>query len=119
MSAGNISEETCGTMFSDRAMEAALSKQLRGVGLHYLMHNVIRAAGRHVKPGLVDNDFIRAAMSADRTIQAAGGFSTISLTGILSSVANKTMLASFESVDNVLGRIAAQADANDFKQVTS
>ncbi|MEO2033863.1 MAG: hypothetical protein ABGZ35_17435, partial [Planctomycetaceae bacterium] len=119
MSAGNISEETCGTMFSDRAMEAALSKQLRGVGLHYLMHNVIRAAGKHVKPGLVDNDFIRAAMSADRSIQAAGGFSTISLTGILSNVANKTMLASFESVDNVLGRIAAQADANDFKQVTS
>ena len=119
MSAGNISEEACSTMFSDRAMEAALSKQLRGVGLHYLMHNVIRAAGKHVKPGLVDNDFIRAAMSADRSIQAAGGFSTISLTGILSNVANKTMLASFESVDNVLGRIAAQADANDFKQVTS
>jgi hypothetical protein len=119
MSAGNISEETCGTLFSTRAMEAALSKSLRGIGLHYLMHNVIRAAGKHVKPGLVDNDFIRAAMSADRSIQAAGGFSTISLSGILSNVANKTMLAAFESVDNVLGRIAAQADANDFKQVTS
>ncbi|MFQ5735005.1 MAG: hypothetical protein ACE5KM_23980, partial [Planctomycetaceae bacterium] len=119
MSAGNIPEEKCGTLFSDRAMEAALGKSLRGIGLHYLMHNVIRAAGKHVKPGLVDNDFIRAAMSADRSIQAAGGFSTISLSGILSNVANKTMLASFESVDNVLGRIAAQADANDFKQVTS
>ena len=119
MSAGNIPEDKCGQMFSAKAMEAALSKQLRGIGLHFLMHNVIRAAGKHVKPGLVDNDFIRAAMSADRTIHASGGFSTISLTGILSNVANKTMLASFESVDNVLGRIAAQADANDFKQVTS
>ena len=29
------------------------------------------------------------------------------------------MLASFETVDNALGLIAAQADANDFKQVTS
>ena len=29
------------------------------------------------------------------------------------------MLASFEAVDNVLGLIAAEADANDFKQVTS
>ncbi len=52
-------------------------------------------------------------------MQASGGFSTISLAGILSNVANKTMLASFESVENVLGQIAGQADANDFKQVTS
>ena len=119
MTAGRISEEACGTMFSDRAMEAALSKELRGAGLHYLMHNVIRAAGKSVRPGLVDDDFIRTAMAADRTIQAAGGFSTISLAGILSNVANKTMLASFRGVDNILGLIAAQADANDFKQVTS
>lgn len=119
MSAGNISEQQCGGLFSDRAMEAALGKELQGIGLHFLMHSVIRAAGQHVRAGLVDNNFIRAAMSADRMLQASGGFSTISLSGILSNVANKTMLASFESVDNVLGRIAAQADANDFKQVTS
>ncbi|MEO2031495.1 MAG: hypothetical protein ABGZ35_05370 [Planctomycetaceae bacterium] len=119
MSAGFISETACGRMFSDRAMEAALSQDLRGIGLHYLMHHVIRAAGKSVKPGRVDNDFIRAAMDADRSIRAAGGFSTISLSGILSNVANKTMLASFEAVDNVLSQIAAQADANDFKQVTS
>ena len=119
LSAGFISEDACGRMFGDRAMEAALGKDLRGIGLHYLMHQVIRAAGKSVKPGRVDNDFIRAAMEADRAIRAAGGFSTISLSGILSNVANKTMLASFEAVDNVLGLIAAQADANDFKQVTS
>ncbi|HIK95900.1 MAG TPA: hypothetical protein EYG03_28475 [Planctomycetes bacterium] len=58
-------------------------------------------------------------MTADQSLRAAGGFSTISLSGILSNVANKTMLASFEAVDNVLGLIAAEADANDFKQVTS
>jgi len=114
MSAGNIHEDQAKGMFGEKAMEAALGKQLRGIGLHYLMHRVIRAAGKSVKAGLVDNDFIRAAMSADRSIRASGGFSTISLTGILSNVANKTMLASFEGVDNVLGRITAQADANDF-----
>jgi len=115
----SLPEQKCGKLFSERAMNAALGRDLRGIGLHYLMHAVIRAAGMHVQPGLVDNDFIRAAMAADRKLTASGGFSTVSLSGILSNVANRTMLASFEAVDNVLGQIAAQADANDFKQVTS
>ena len=119
MSPGAIREDQAKELFSERAMEAALGKSLRGAGLHYLMHRVIRAAGMSVKAGMVDNEFIRTAMAADRQLTAAGEFSTISLTGILSNVANKTMLASFEAVDNVLALISAQADANDFKQVTS
>ena len=119
MTPGNLTERKCGELFSDRAMEAALSHELRGAGLHYLMHAVIKAAGMHVRPGVVDANFVRTAMTADQSLRAAGGFSTISLSGILSNVANKTMLASFEAVDNVLGLIAAEADANDFKQVTS
>ena len=119
MTPGNLTEQKCGELFSDRAMEAALSHELRGAGLHYLMHTVIKAAGMHIRPGVVDANFVRTAMTADQSLRAAGGFSTISLSGILSNVANKTMLASFEAVDNVLGLIAAEADANDFKQVTS
>lgn len=119
MTPGNLTEQKCGELFSQRAMNAALSRELRGAGIHYLMHEVIRAAGMHVRPGMVDAEFVRTAMEADRTLRASGGFSTISLSGILSNVANKTMLASFEAVDNILGLIAAEADANDFKQVTS
>lgn len=119
MTPGNLSERQCGELFSEKAMNAALSHELRGAGIHYLMHEVIRAAGMHVRPGMIDAQFVRTAMDADRALRASGGFSTMSLTGILSNVANKTMLASFEAVDNVLGLIAAEADANDFKQVTS
>ena len=119
MTPGNLSERQCGELFSEKAMNAALSHELRGAGIHYLMHEVIRAAGLHVRPGMIDAQFVRTAMDADRALRASGGFSTVSLTGILSNVANKTMLASFEAVDNVLGLIAAEADANDFKQVTS
>ena len=57
MTPGNLTEQKCGELFSDRAMEAALGHELRGAGLHYLMHAVIKAAGMHVRPGVVDANF--------------------------------------------------------------
>ena len=46
-------------------------------------------------------------------------FSTFSLPGILSNVANKFLLAGFESVEQAWRRIAATRSVKDFKQVTS
>jgi len=53
-------------------------------------------------------------------IQAAGGggFSTVSLSGILSNVANKTMLAAYNAVESVVAQFSAETDVNDFKEVT-
>ncbi len=105
--------------YDERTLEAATSRDLRGTGLHSLLFETIRAAGGSVRPGRIDSDTIRAAFEADRKlIQASGGFSTISLTGILSNVANKTMLSAFNAVASVAGRIAAETDVADFKEVT-
>jgi len=102
-----------------RTMNAALGADLRGAGLHTLIYETIRAGGEHVRPGRVDNETIRAAFAADRRlIQASSGFSTISLSGILSSVANKTMLAAYQAVESVVGSFCAETDVNDFKEVT-
>ncbi|MBI3866812.1 MAG: hypothetical protein HY290_33450 [Planctomycetia bacterium] len=118
ISAG-ISEERVGKWYDARVMEAALSHDLRGAGIHTLLYEVIRATGGHVRPGHVDNDTIRAAFVADgRLIQAAEGYSTLSLAGILSNLANKTLLAAYEAVNSVADQICGTTDVNDFKQVT-
>jgi len=120
LSAG-LPEKTVGEQFDERTMNAAVSRDLAGAGIHTLLYEVIRAAGGYARPGRVDNETIRAAFAADkRLVEASGGagFSTISLTGILSNVANKTMLAAYQAVPSVASMIAAETDVNDFKEVT-
>lgn len=121
ISAG-LSEKQVGSWYDEKTMNAAVAADLRGAGLHTLIYETIRAAGDHVRPGRVDNEMIRSAFAADRRlIQAAGGgagFSTISLSGILSSVANKTMLAAYTAVESVIANFSAETDVNDFKEVT-
>jgi len=120
LSAG-LPEKTVGEQFDERTMNAALSRDLAGAGIHTLLYEVIRASGGYARPGRVDNETIRAAFAADkRLVEASGGagFSTISLTGILSNVANKTMLAAYQAVPSVASMIAAETDVNDFKEVT-
>lgn len=118
LSAG-LPEDRVGRWYDQRVMNEATSRELAGAGLHMLLYEVIRAAGSHVRPGRIDNDVIRAAFVADgRLIQASGGFSTITLAGILSNVATKTMLAAYEAVNAVATDICGATDVNDFKQVT-
>jgi len=122
ISAG-LPEAQVGKWYDERTMNAALARDLRGTGLHTLLYETIHAGGEHVRPGRVDNDTIKAAFAAERRlIQASGSggssFSTISLGGILSNVANKTMLAAYTAVESVVGMFCAETDVNDFKEVT-
>jgi len=48
-------------------------------------------------------------------LQAAGGFSTISISGILGNVANKTMIAGYEAQETIHQHIAAPRSHTDFK----
>ncbi|GIW56317.1 MAG: hypothetical protein KatS3mg082_2721 [Nitrospiraceae bacterium] len=105
--------------YGEQAVDAARSRNLRGMGLHELFYYVINAAGGYARPGRMNDDTIRTAFESDRTLRAAGdGFSTISLSGILSNVANKALLEAYSAVESVATRICAQTDVNDFKQVT-
>lgn len=117
LSAG-IKEGDLAKSYDDETLEAAQGRDLRGAGIHSLLYEVIQASGGHVRLGRVDNETIRAALVADRQINASAGFSTISLSGILSNVANKAMLAAYEAVASVVSRFCAETDVNDFKQVT-
>lgn len=114
-----MNEEKVTRWYGDQTVEAARSRDLRGMGLHELLYKVISASGGYARPGRMSDDTIRSAFEADRTIRAAGGsYSTISLSGILSNVANKALLEAYTAVDAVAPLFCAQADVNDFKQVT-
>lgn len=124
LSAG-IPEETVGKWYDQRTMNAALSGRLRNAGLHSLLSYAVEAAGGSFRSYHVDNEFIQSAFEAntvlrrrEREIRASSGFTTISLSGILSNVANKTMLTAYTAVESVVGTFCAETDVGDFKEVT-
>ena len=102
----------------ERVMNEAAGSRFRGYSLHAVMDETIRAAGQHFHGNRKSDDFIRAALNADRTIQAAQGFSTVSLSNVLGNTANKAMIASYEAQAVVWKLIAAVRSHSDFKTVT-
>ncbi|HMN41173.1 MAG TPA: hypothetical protein PKE29_10035 [Phycisphaerales bacterium] len=124
LSAG-IPEATVGKWYDQRVMNAAQSGPLRSAGLHSVLAYAIEAAGGSSRSRHVDNEFIQTAFEAntvlrrqEREIRASSGFTTISLSGILSNVANKTMLAAYTAVESVVAMFSAETDVGDFKEIT-
>jgi len=116
-------EEFVGEQYGEQVVNAAMGRDLRGFTLGQLIHASLAANGGHSMLGRLDDDTIEAALRTDpllngNMIQAAGGFSTISLSGILSNVANKAMLERFEMLESVVSEIAYETDTNNFKQFT-
>lgn len=107
--------EQLGESQREPVMNAALSAQYRNASLHMAMDHVIQASGDFYTGSRKDNAFIRAAFSADQQLQASG-FSTLSLSGILSNVANKALIASYEAIETVWQTICAERSHGDFKE---
>jgi len=124
--ANHLDPEKCG--YSEKEIDLADRYISSSYGLVALMHDCIKAAGMYAPAGVVDNEFIRTAYKANaklnaakdesRHLQADSGFSTISLTGILSNLANKALLSSYQNVDGVVRTISSTRSVNDFKQVS-
>jgi hypothetical protein len=106
----------------DRRRQEVLNRAMEGsfrqFGLSALMDEVIYASGGHYRGQRGTDSFIKAAIAAERgQIQAAGG-STISLSGVLSNVANKLMLASFGVQETQWQEVCAIGSNKDFKATT-
>ncbi len=94
--------------FDAKVLEAA-HRRFRGrLGLQRLLMESAWANGSHLRDFSDDRDGV---------MQAA--FSTARLPGILSNVANKFLLAGFNSVETAWQSIAATRSVRDFKAVTS
>lgn len=94
--------------FSDQQLQSAHNQFRRGISLQEVL---LRAAWRNGFSGVttrgVEREVLRAA------------FSTADISGILSNVANKFLLAGYTAVESTWRQISAVRPVNDFKQVTS
>lgn len=97
-----IKDETIKASCGEQAMDIA-DKHLRGMALKDVMVEACRLEGKTVGVAF-NNDTIKAA------------FSTVSLPGILSNVANKKALQAFNAVESIAQKLCSVGDLNDFNE---
>lgn len=108
-------------MYSDQELQAAHDRFRTGIGLKQLFLMAAEANGyRASYTQDVTIDVQRAAfgMVSPREIRASG-FSTLSISTILSNVANKFLREGWMAVDQTPMRISAIRNVRDFKTVTT
>lgn len=107
--------------YDDKTLQAAHSQFRRGVGLQQMFLIAAAANGMPVGAGTkITAGNIREVLEyacPQRTINAA--FSTVTLPGVLSNVANKESLEGYMEEDSAWREIAAVKSVSDFKTVTS
>ncbi len=119
-----------GNAFPDNFKEVVTGKKFRGIGLQHMIGYVAAAHGIHLRPGPMGDDDIRRVMrfeqrmdllgeGSGQDIQAAEGFSTISLLGITENLMNKMLLMGYDEQPSVVDDICWQRDTNDFKAFKS
>jgi hypothetical protein len=106
--------------YSDAELQAAHSQYRGRIGLQQVIIQAAAANGMpiHVGSRLHDGNLREALQYASgQNIQAA--FSTVSLPGIFSNLANKELLAGFEEEDNNWEEVSDVKSVADFKTHTS
>ncbi|WP_439624087.1 phage major capsid protein [Gemmata sp.] len=109
--------------FSERTLTALDRTHKRGMGLHQLIGTAARQRGW--RGDSVKHDLGRAMKLAFREADDFGdrrlavGPSTLSVSGILSNVANKMLKEAFLFVERAWREICAVRPVSDFKEVTS
>lgn len=106
--------------FTDAELQAAHSQYRGRVGLQQVIIQAAAANGMpiHVGGRLHDGNLREALQYASgQNLQAA--FSTVSLPGIFSNLANKELLAGFEEEDNNWEEVSDVKSVSDFKTHTS
>lgn len=113
---GSVSELAIDKAFKPEVLEAADKRFSHGIGLQEMILEAAWANGYQGASFRRDpSGVLRAAFAP---IQATG-FSTFSLPGILSNVANKFLLQGFMGVDASWRQIANSRPVTDFKSYTS
>lgn len=102
----------------ERVVDAAMNRDVRNVSLQGVLRQVLRAAGMHVPTGRLGDADIRDAFTASNRLQASVGPSTISIPGILSNVANKLLLESFDATGTTWAKFCRVGNNVDFKAAT-
>lgn len=109
--------------FRDQDLQAAQDRFGGNIGLNQLILLCADAngyrAGYSSKVNLEAQRYAFGMTSANPSISAANGFSTISISTILSNVANKFLMRGWNAVENVWSQISRTRNVNDFKEITT
>lgn len=106
--------------YDDQTLQAAHSRFRGNVGIQRVLIEAAAANGHHIPAGekLHRGNWLEVGRAAwGGTINAA--FSTLSLPGILSNVANKELLTGYMEEEQSWREIAKVSPVSDFKSVTS
>jgi hypothetical protein len=98
--------------YGERTIETA-ERKFRGINLHGVVRETLRAVGRPAGPGRIGQAQIADAFQADRQLRAA--FSSSTLSGIVGNVASKILLDAFANVAGTWRSIAKIESNPDFK----
>lgn len=111
-----VSDKFLEAHFDKRTIDAATDRQYRDMSPSAIMRRVAAAAGEHAGLGVGhgSDDLIRAAFSATTNLKASS-VSSMSLSGILSNVANKVLLDAFVQVPSTVDLWCGSQNVNDFK----
>lgn len=107
------------THFNAETLQASEDRFRHGMGLRDLLMMFARENGYNGYSSHDPEGMLRAAFRRPSLDIQADGFSTFSLSGILSNVANKFMAMGFNAVENAWSQIASRRPVRDFKQVSS
>lgn len=115
----NMEDDLLSKRFKEEKLEAAHRHFRGGIGLKELL---IRAAAqngfRGVSIGRNERTVLKYAFAEHSDLQAASGFSSIDVSGILSNVGNKRIADAWNFVDQSWRQISAIGNVSDFKTHT-
>ncbi|MGN6728194.1 MAG: phage major capsid protein, partial [Tepidisphaeraceae bacterium] len=115
--ASGLNEKFVAKEYGEQTVDAVSSSKFANSGIHAAMRFVLRQAGESGDFGRVTPDVIRATFHAGNVIQA-DGFSSISLPGILSNVANKFVMSGYLGVKTTWPQFCGIRELKDFKPAT-
>jgi hypothetical protein len=101
--------------YDEKTVNLALDKRYRGYRPSRLAQQVFAKAGVYHPSGQFDDEYIANMVRATNKLEAAQGFTTISIPRILSNVQNKTLLAAYNRAPSMVPFCFGQASTNDFK----
>lgn len=106
--------------FSDQVLQAAHTQFRRGIGLQQMFLMAAAQSGMPVGAGdRIHSGNLREVLAYAFPQQLQAAFSTVTLPGILSNVANKELLEGYMEEDPAWREVARIKSVSDFKTVTS
>lgn len=103
----------------EEVMNKAYEREMQGFGLQDLVYAALESTGEEIPSRRCNGQTIEAAMRASKEIRASSANSSISLPGVLSNIANKQMLQSYEDNKGIWDKISSTTDTSDFKAFDS